>query len=128
MEDAASDALSESPAQAAADLEDFALAPTSAVYEACTRLGIQWGSSFRTMERVWVSDGRAQAVSHLRWRSDFQGTGAHPADIDGALQVNWVLQQWSLVSATSSPKVPTTLLPIALDASLVRGSPGALSV
>ena len=109
------------------ELSHFEQRPIGAVYDACVHLGLEWGPQFRTMEALWVYADAGEAAAHLRRRIDQQGTRVHPADLDGALQVNWVMQQWPQICSPASEPAPT-ILPVALDEACMREAQGKLSV
>ena len=73
----------------------------AALYDAYSAAQLQYGPSFRRLERGWTA---VHSLARLRARFDLQGTQVHPADVDGALQLGAVMAASSgSVSPTEEP-------------------------
>ncbi|MEX3525941.1 MAG: SDR family NAD(P)-dependent oxidoreductase [Burkholderia sp.] len=93
---------------------------SAACYAAYQAVGIEYGPSFRAVQRIWVGEG--QALAHLRLPAEAPADSAayalHPSLLDGALQASIGL---AMAQAAQGGE-PMLSLPFALD-SLVLHRP-----
>ena len=90
-----------------------------ALYDNYHAAGVQYGPSYRTLERMW--GGRCgSAVARLLPRFTQQGTAVHPADLDDALCLSAI--------ASSGDDSGSMRLPFAVDMALIQSMAGNLWV
>eukprot|EP00966_Prymnesium_polylepis_P252128 5828741-Prymnesium_polylepis.1 len=107
------------------------IAEVMQLYDFFSSVGLQYGPGFRMLEQAWA--GQKCALSRLCTRVTPQGTPqAHPADLDGALQLGAFLPAGSEDGETRVPfSVDEARLQAAsgeLWASIERRSAEALAV
>ncbi|MEX3605205.1 MAG: SDR family NAD(P)-dependent oxidoreductase [Burkholderia sp.] len=90
-------------------------------YAAYQAVNIEYGPSFRAVQRIWVGEGQALAQLRLPAEAleDSEAYVLHPSLLDGALQASIGL---AMVQATQGDGEPMLSLPFALD-SLVLHRP-----
>jgi acyl transferase domain-containing protein len=87
--------------------------PVDRLYARYEALGVRFGPSFRTLERVWRRDGEALARIRLPEGVAAAGFAAHPVLLDGALQ--------ALLAAVADDGDTRTFLPVSVDAVRAHG-------
>ena len=92
-----------------------------AQYEAFHAVGLQYGPSYRRLQQAWTceqerrGDGLQGAAARLQHRPDLREVAVHPADLDGALQLNAMLQP------AGGKDAGETWLPFAMESALLEG-------
>ena len=89
------------------------------LYDGFRLAGLHYGPAFRMVGRAWSSAEPGLASGVLRRRAAWHGTGFHPADLDGTLQLTALL---------SRPALHEARLPFAIAELSLRASPGQLWV
>ena len=90
------------------------------LYAVFCSVGLQYGPAFQALDVMWATRSGAQAAASLRRRSDMQGTQAHPADLDGALQ------HTALLYAQSASSQGETRLPFSVGEASMKSTPHQL--
>ena len=97
----------------------------STLYDGHHAIGLQYGPTYRTLEKAW--GGRNKAVAQLRTRWTWQGMQVHPADLDDAQCLTAVAQ----AHADSGNELKAgsgnePILPFAIDNAQLQGANGPL--
>ena len=90
---------------------------TERFYAALRSVGLEYGREFRALTAVWATTGGGESTGRLRIRTRSYGTRVHPADLDAALQLTYLI----------GPHMPRALqLPFTVGTVLLRRTRGSL--
>ena len=97
-----------------------AIIGAAALYATYRAVGLEYGTAFRTLEQLWAAaPTRGTAWAALSPRVHAHGTGVHPADLDGALQLGALL-------ARAGEEGSETQLPFAVEVATMCATAGEL--